>query len=131
MSGLTPLFPRQPFRIVADRVQLELARFLRFSVRILAQGADHQPSPSDLGIVPGGHDIGARAEDQMEMVRENAEAKQIDPETTRKMLQTIFEPLFAMVVIRPRGRVVSQQEATPNAPLYDVDDRDFVRIEYF
>ena len=67
----------------------------------------------------------------MEMVREDAETEQIDPETTGKVLQTIFEPLFAMIVIHTRDRIVSQQEAAPDTPLHDVDDGDLVRIEDF
>ncbi len=126
-----PANRRQPIGIVADRVQFGRRRFLGISVGILAQGADHQPPPGDLGIVPGGHHIGTGAEDEVEMVGEDAETEQIDAEGRGKPLEAVFQPLFAMIVIGTGDGILSHQEAPPHTALDDVDDGDFVRIEDF
>jgi hypothetical protein len=42
------------------------------------------------------------------------------------MSQPVFEPPFSMVVVVSRDRVVPHQETSPDTPLDDMHDRDFV-----
>ena len=67
----------------------------------------------------------------MEVIGEDAEAQQIDPEISSKMCQPLFEPLFSVVVVPSGNGITAHQKASPDATLDHVSDGDFLRIKDF
>jgi hypothetical protein len=65
----------------------------------------------------------------MKMVGEDGEAKQIDAKAGSQVLQTIFEPSFAMIEVLSGDGIVSQEEATSDASIHDMQGSDLGRIE--
>jgi hypothetical protein len=67
----------------------------------------------------------------MKVIRQNGVAKQVDPEVLCEMLQFGFHPLLAMVEILARDWLISEQEATTNGPIKDMDDSEFIGYKHF
>jgi len=65
------------------------------------------------------------------MIRENGIAKKIDPKVLGEMLQFVFHPLLTMVEIFARDRVNSEQEATTDRPIKDMNDSNLIGREHF
>jgi hypothetical protein len=50
----------------------------RRTIFVLSPRAQQQPAPSDLRVIPSRHDIGTRAENQVEVIRKDRKPQQID-----------------------------------------------------
>jgi hypothetical protein len=60
------------------------------------------------------------------MIREDGEAEQIDAKAASKMLEQVFNPDLAMVVVVAGQWIGAQQEAAPDDTIHDVDNGDFI-----
>ena len=67
----------------------------------------------------------------MEVIRENREAKQIDPEAGRELLERLFDPDLAMIEVLSAELIVTHQETSADGAIVDVSDVDFAGVEHF
>jgi hypothetical protein len=90
---------------------------------------DAQPSPSHFVVGPLGNDIGAIAQDDVQVIGENGIGEDIDPKNRSQSFQTGPDPLSAGGVISTCERIIPSQKSTANTALDAVDNADFVGIE--
>jgi len=67
---------------------------------------------SHFRIIPRRHNIGPRPQHEMKVVRQNRKHEQVDAHVTREQLQPIFDPLFPVVKVLPRDRIIAEQKGT-------------------
>jgi hypothetical protein len=67
----------------------------------------------------------------MKVIGKNRVAQQIDPKASRHAMQSVLQPLFAMVEVLSGDWIVSQQKASADASIDNVDDCHFARIKHF
>src|SRR6056297_1481841 len=91
--------------------------------------ADHQPSPSDLAVAPGGNAVGAIAHDQVKVVGKHGIAEHLEGEILGKQPQSPDDDSLAIGEIFSRDRIDSPQEASTDDAIVDVIDADFRRLK--
>jgi hypothetical protein len=58
-------------------------------------------------------------------------AQEVDPKVTCLMHQLIVELLLAMVVVRSRHWIITQQETTPSHTIHHMNNRYLIRSKHF
>ncbi len=90
-----------------------------------------QPTPRQFAVVPSGDDIGARAKDQMKVIRKDRKSKQVDPKSGGELLQVFFDPNLSVIKILARDRVIAHQKASSDGPIIDMSDRNLIGVKDF
>ena len=114
------------FGNTTNGMEFRVVRFFRTPIFIPTGRAEHQPPPNYFGIAPRRHDIRPRPENQMEMVRHDREAQQINAEMRRKLFEQVFKTGFAVVVILACYRVRAEQKTASHYAIHHVDNGNFI-----
>ena len=88
----------------------------------------HVPAPP-APCVPGGYDIWPVAQDDMKVVRQDAEPQNVDPELPGQELNPLFDPGFAMIVVAAAVGIVSAKKTASHAATHAMKSGDFRRIK--
>jgi hypothetical protein len=68
---------------------------------------------------------------QPSRLESDCETKKVDPKTSSKALQLLFDPDLAMIVMASGHPIVSEPETPSNNPVHDMDNGNHIRRKDF
>ena len=88
------------------------------------------PAAGHVVIRPASHDIGAIADDDVNVIAHDRKTENIDGEIPGQKFQAALNPFLAVVEAFSRDNIGAAQKGAPHAAIDAVIDADFGRIEH-
>lgn len=76
--------------------------------------ADHQPTASHFGVVPGADDVRPISQDQVKVIAHHGKGQQVDTEVGGKMLEHFLDPFLAVIEVFSGQQIVAEEKTSPN-----------------